>query len=326
MHKLLLLILFLMHSSALFAQSAITLVGKPELLLESEGEYYMKPVWAPDGRKIAFTGVRYTGLYVISADGRDLMQITDESAAGFAFQWSSDSHALLTRVAHYDGPYRYNAVKIFDLAKGEERQLTDYRTSMPGLPRWADDDEKVVLFAENKLEVFDSGITKLQKATTPKSKNIYFLGESAIAIGTIDEEEYELFRPLDAEHYLNLAVSPDGDKVAFEVYGGNLYVMNSDGTGLVDLGSGNRPQWAPDNTHLVYSISEDDGHTITASDLYTISADGTGKRNLTRTEDVLEMNPSWSPEGDKIAYDAMEQGSLYIITITFEKTRKDQQK
>jgi Tol biopolymer transport system component len=96
---------------------------------------------------------------------------------------------------------------------------------------------------------------------------------------------------------------------------GNMYVMNADGTGLIDLGKGYRPQWAPDGEYLVYMITQDDGHQLLASDLYVIRCDGREKTQLTATTDKLEMNPSWSG-GKKIAFDVMHEGAIYVLEIS----------
>ena len=114
---------------------------------------------------------------------------------------------------------------------------------------------------------------------------------------------------------INLEISPDGSKLAFEAFGGDMYVMNSDGTGLTDLGVGYRPKWSPDGEYLAYMITEDDGHRFTGSDIYTVRIDGSERNNLTNTNDIIEMNPSWSSDGNQIAFDTYNDGSIYIVQV-----------
>lgn len=290
--------------------------GDPEKIIGDVENQYMHPVWSPDGSKIAFTGINYTGLWIMNPDGSNPIQITDEIAAGWAFEWSADSKSILTRVAKYEGPRRYNAVKIFDVADGKSTQLTDYKTFMPGLPHWANSDQQIIIFNKKKLETFQS--QKNVSAYTPEmtKKKVCFLRYARIAVMDNDTKEISFLDPFKDYEYLNPVISPDNQQIAFEVYGGNLHVMNIDGTNLRDLGIGNAPQWSPDSKHVVYMLTTDDGYQFTSSDIYIVNVENIDKINLTNTTEELEMNPSWSPDGTKIAYDVANTGMIYIVELT----------
>lgn len=313
---LILVLTFICSSSFTIAGPKVK--GSPIKLIGGDGVVYMRPLWSPDGSKIAFTTPRYQGIWIINADGAGIQQITDEPAAGFGFEWSADSRAILSRVAYFDQRYRYNAIKVFDLETNETRLLTDYRKFMPGMPHWADDDQRVYMFNRGKLEIFNSGRKSnlLNKPTS--SQQIYFLKDDQIAVGNIETKSHQVLNASKQDQCLNLVVAPDRSKVAFEQYGGNLQVMNIDGAGRVDLGRGYRPQWSPDSQRLVYMITADDGHQFLLSDIYTIKIDGTEKIRLTLTDDKLEMNPSWSPDGKKIAFDVLQEGAIYLIEVSGE--------
>jgi Tol biopolymer transport system component len=308
-----LLIIFALTSTASAGWKA---AKKPVKLIGGDSKYFMHPRWSPDGAAIAFTESNYKGLWVMKADGTGARQITDEMAAGFGFEWAANANAIISRVAKYEKRFRYNAVKLFDLDKNETRLLTDYRTLMPGLPHWADADRKVYMYGRGKLEIFDSGLKPAALAKTAAEKQIQFLKDDKIAVGDIATGAYKVFEPLKGRQCLNLTPSPDRKKVAFEIVGGNMHVMNADGTGLVDLGKGYRPQWAPDSGYLVYMITQDDGHKLLASDLFVIRRDGREKTRLTATSDKLEMNPSWSAGGKKIVFDVMHEGAIYVLEIS----------
>ncbi|OGU70139.1 MAG: hypothetical protein A2V93_05785 [Ignavibacteria bacterium RBG_16_34_14] len=284
-----------------------------EKLFGEVGQIFMSPVWSPNGSMIAFTSSGYKGIWIINLKNKNVKQITNETAAGFALKWSDDSKSILTRVARYEGVRRYNAVKIFNVETGETNQLTDYRTMMPGLPDFALADEKVIMYGKDKLEIFDSGIEAESNKKLNSSQKIVYLRDDKIAVEDITTSQLEIFEPVKGERVLNLQVSPDGNKVAFEIIGGDMYIMNVDGTGLTDLGKGYRPKWSPDNRYIVYMITEDDGHQILSSDIYTIRIDGTEKINLTNTDNKLEMNPDWSPDGRSIVFDILDEGAIYIM-------------
>lgn len=298
------------------ASAGWKVVKKPVKLIGGAGKEFMQPRWSPDGALIAFTEAGYQGLWIMQGDGTGARQLSDETAAGFGLEWSPDSKALVSRVAKFEKRIRYNAVKLFDLEKNEARRLTEYRTLMPGLPHWADAGQKIYMFNHQNLEIFDTGIKAVTLTKTAANPQIQFLKEDKVAIGDISTGAYKVLEPPPGQACLNLTPSPQKTKIAFEILGGSMYVMNIDGTGLVDLGAGHRPQWSPDGEYLVYMATKDDGHQILDSELHVIRWDGREKNQLTFTNDKLEMNPSWSSDGKKIAFDVMNDGAIYVLEIS----------
>jgi Tol biopolymer transport system component len=115
--------------------------------------------------------------------------------------------------------------------------------------------------------------------------------------------------------------SPDWRKIVFEsrpcaaVRGAcartsAIYVMNADGSvrrklarGVRVISSGQRvtpgggsPAWSPDRRRIAF-VSDRDGNF----EVYVVSADGSGQRNLTR-KPGFDSDPVWSPDGRKIAF------------------------
>jgi hypothetical protein len=122
-------------------------------------------------------------------------------------------------------------------------------------------------------------------------------------------------QPFPAAQYLNLVLSPDYQFIAFEVYGGNCYIMNIETLELIDLGRGNCPEWSRDSQYLAYMLAEDDGHHFTAADIFISNLTGTVKQNITAGVDYLAMYPTWSPSGLQIAYSTPEEGNIEIIEL-----------
>ena len=289
----------------------------PQKLAGGQGHYFMNPRWSPRSDQIAFAEMHYRGLWIINADGSGMEQLSDEAAAGFGFQWSPDGHAIIARVAKYEDKYRYNAVKLFDLASRQARLLTDYRTLMPGLPQWADGNQKVFINNRGTLEIFSTGLPAPASAPSATAEAICFLHNGKIATGSLPTGSYKTLEPVAQQQYLNLVLSPSRQKVAFEVKGGHLHTMNLDGSDLQDLGPGQRPQWSPDGRYVVYMIAKDDGHEFAGSDLHIASADGKEKAQLTDTRDRLEMDPSWGPD-NRLVFDSYDEGALYILDLNNE--------
>lgn len=118
-------------------------------------------------------------------------------------------------------------------------------------------------------------------------------------------------------------LSPDGTQIAFVRSaaptpngqggymfsgGSDIYVMNTDGTHLVQLtqsleaaASRDEPAWSPDGARIAYRSNE--GGDL---DVWIMNADGTNAHTLTEAG-TYNGEPVWSPDGTKIAFDS-DQG------------------
>ena len=303
-----LIFLFILFGNVLMANEPIKLIGDSD-------NYYMHPVWSPDGSQIAFTESNYKGLWVMNAEGSDPKQISTETAAGWGFEWSADSKSILTRVARFEGPRRMNAVKYFDAVNGNAVQLTEYKSFMPGLPHWVDFDKNILIFNKKRPEKIETAKISEALSQSDFPQYICFLKGNKIAVYNNLSGEINSLDPLDGTGYLNPTISEDGSKIAFEVYGGNLHIMNLDGSDLIDLGIGYTPSWSPDSKRIIYSISEDDGYQFTSSDLFIFDLETMEKTNLTNSAERLEMRPNWSPDGKSIVFDESINGIIYLLEL-----------
>ena len=92
----------------------------------------------------------------------------------------------------------------------------------------------------------------------------------------------------------------DGDR--------EIFVMNADGTDVRQLtendGSEDGPSWSPDGDRIAFASDRNGWREI-----FVMNADGTDVRQLTENEDRgrgvrdKDHRPSWSPDGDRIAFD-----------------------
>ena len=285
--------------------------GRTELLFASDNQIAQQPRWSPDGTALAFTSADYSGVWILDVRDGSVMQVTDEAAAGFGVAWSSDGSSLLARVARFDGPRRFNAVKVFNREADRASLLTDYRARMPSLPVWSENDAHVLLVDRLRVEVLASGLAAGKAASDVEQ--VLLSGGRFLRTSPATRQVEVLESGTSDGEPLNLSVSPSGNQIAFEELGGNLKVASADLVVVLDLGRGHRPRWSPDGEWIVFVRSEDDGYRITASDLYAARADGSSVVQLTETTGRVESNPDWSPDGTRIAFDA--DGALFVMRL-----------
>jgi Tol biopolymer transport system component len=93
----------------------------------------------------------------------------------------------------------------------------------------------------------------------------------------------------------------------------DIYIMNPDGTGRVNLTRHNakdsEPTWSPSGRHILFTSDRDGGN-----DLYRMNADGTNIRRIFKKW-AKRSNPAWSPDGQQIAYFREDEAAIYIADI-----------
>lgn len=118
------------------------------------------------------------------------------------------------------------------------------------------------------------------------------------------------------------AASPDGTKIAFS-RGGNVWVMNADGSGQTQLIIGwvfnSMPAWSPDGTQIAFISNLDE----TGSKLYVMDADGQNSQRITSSDVVRnDTAPDWSPDGNWIAFTSFRDGNNEIYVVRPDGSRE----
>lgn len=299
------IVLIFVLSNLLFAQNTVKLNAQSELLIADIDQSYICPEWSPDGSKLAFTSFKYVGIWISTENGKDIQQVTDEAAVGFGFSWSSDSRTILARAAKFENNRRFNAIKLYNIETKASERLADYKTGYMGLPQWNGNAGEIAYIdeAEPRRITSKSGTEGADKFVYAKKDRIY--------VSQAQEKQNLQFQPIPGAEYLDIQLSPDESKVAFQQVGGNIYVLSLQNNKLIEIGPGHRPRWSADSRFITYMLTKDDGYNFTSSEIMISTNDGQTKYQLTETDDLLEMNPTWSPDGKQIVFDA--DGDIYTI-------------
>lgn len=100
----------------------------------------------------------------------------------------------------------------------------------------------------------------------------------------------------DEGTWMNVDVSPDGSKIAFDLLG-DIYIMNANGGKATSLRSGLpfeiQPRFSPDGKTISFTSDAGGGDNI-----WTMNVDGTDAKQITKENFRLLNNAVWTPDGN----------------------------
>ena len=167
--------------------------------------------------------------------------------------------------------------------------------------------------------------TTKQEITTPSDSEP---GQSRIAFASNRDGNYEIYvMNADGSNQTRLTKSsaddrhpqwsPDGERIAFGSYDGeesSVWTMNADGTDQARLAVGYSPRWSPDGNHIAFHLN-----VWAPGDCFlaVMNTDGSNIKGFVNLSEIGNNYPSleWSPDGEKIAFDAGGGFSIHIYLV-----------
>lgn len=272
--------------------------------------------WSPDGTRISFSNEGYEGLYVMDVDGTHKKQLSSAATVGYMHQWSADSREILVRDTRYvaDGEAlaRVHAAWVLDLDGKRTRVSEDNPDMQPAAWKYTASGVKSVAFDGEVKKVALAKVPSLvmKKATSAVASNVSFICDSE-NLFVVDAQGNKT--KINDQPSFCPALSPDGSQVVFNQMD-DIVLMNIDGTGKRVLTRGFNPTWV-NGTQIVFERTTDDGHEYTTGDLYIMNLNGGAVKALTNSSSLIEMNPSVSPDGNKLIFTSFTDGQIYSADL-----------
>jgi Tol biopolymer transport system component len=148
-------------------------------------------------------------------------------------------------------------------------------------------------------------------ARTAQSVELRWVDRSGKAVAKLGEGSYGSHR-----------ISPDGDRVAVEVFDQSVGTADIDIFDLqrgvpTRLGNGKTPTWSPDGQRLAYGGAAQNETSRTPGGILIRRADGGGTPTQIRTGDIFVLSvDDWSADGKYIIYDAWgQERDVYVVGV-----------
>jgi Tol biopolymer transport system component len=306
--------------------------------------------WSEDGT-IVFSPDFLVALSKVSSAGGTPQPLTtlDKQAGEVTHRWPQvlpGSKAVLftsnTHLTNFDDA----DIVLYSMASGQRKTVVRggfYARYLPSghVVYMHEGTLFAVPFDLNRLEVTGQPVPILEGVVThPASGGAQFsfsetgtlvyvagrAGAQNVSIYWMDREGK--FTPLRETpgDYTNLAFSPDGKRLALEIFDGRrsdiwVYEWERDALSrLTFAGETNGyPIWTPDGQRITYSSTEKNG----ATNLWWVRADGAGDAQRLTESKSPPYARSWRPDGKVLAFNQLNPSTNYdIMTLSIEGNEK----
>ncbi|MCF7832093.1 MAG: hypothetical protein K9N05_00780 [Candidatus Marinimicrobia bacterium] len=291
-----------MKKIAVFLMLFATLLSAQVMVTEVQvldfGRNTIKPVFSDDGQYLLFS----------SFEGGNYHKLSDNKTTTFAsaaYDYSMDVDGKIRyRTDSFVDDLHMNSVMMYDSKINETTVIID-KKRLDIVPKIT---EHGVYYLE------DSKIKTNNVLAKPSAKPVVMSYNRSLLIHSYGTSK--ILKPLgEDKFYIWPSVSPDNSKVVF-VDINDLYVIDMNGNVIFNIKEARAPKWSPDGKWIAFMRDSDDGHAFISSDIYVVRVEDQKVFKLTDTEDRIEMNPSWSPDGTQIVCEDVANDKLLILTLS----------
>lgn len=324
---------------------ALQAIAQEKRLIRPEDLFRMKsissPKLSPDGQWIMYSlskadsaKDRYESkLYMMSTDGKETIQLTDERSAGSP-AWSPDN-AYISFLSKSKVEAEPSQLFLMNRKGGEPMQLTHIKGEIFRY-KWFEDGKRIL------LEIRDPNTADTAKTKIRKPYEIDRFHFKDDADGYLDNRKVHLYvfdlhtKKLDTltrgeKNETNATITRDGQFIAYvsnvtldpdRNANTDIFLMNVISRKTEQIthypGSDNNPEFSPDGTHLSFNRSTGQGNftMYELSELHLYSISSKSITNISSSLDRSIEETSWSPDS-KFIYALIEDDRKQNI-ISFD--------
>ncbi len=259
------------------------------------------PPPAPRTSGILFVDGVDQGIYVMDADGTDLLKLSDGSSTAQP-AWSPDGNRIAFSRFYPDpsGGVGDWEIAVMDYDGTKFTRLTTV-VGEDEHPRWSPDGSRIAFMH------------------SVRAINLY-----AVCVMNANGTNRVQLTPNGKADFLP-QWSPDGAQIAFWSFSDSgtvgLYTMDSSGgsrqlllEGVSSLVFQHPASWSPDGSRIAFTSAETGDW-----ELYAVNSDGTNRIRLTSSSGT-DWDPVWSPDGTAIAFLSTRAGTGEIWKINADGT------
>lgn len=288
--------------------------GQSRLIEAADGFEFGAPVWSPDETQIAYTKdkpsermgvpVDDQAIWIASSDGTRQRLLVEGIGWYWLPHWSPDGAWIVFTIDGRRGPGAAAGLLAPDFGFGQPPAFGQPPYVAPNVDVWrirSDGTGAPERLTEDPAE-------DRAGEYSPDGQHLLFdstRAEGRTAIYVMDADSSNTVRATQFGDDWGGTWSPDGTRIAFNANptGGpsDIYVTTFPVTGVPirvtgDPGNDHRPSWSPDGSRIAFDTFLD-GEV----DIWSVAADGSDLRNLSRTVGASEGLPpgggAWGPDG-----------------------------